>query len=104
MSLSDLDKYARMKGRLKAEDLNTDACVELASAILAEARVDLIAAARCYADRPSKDNREALIERRKFYESDLFTALSCGVADGKTVARQIIAEALKGRRRGGDIV
>ena len=88
----------RMKDYLKPEDLNTEACIDLASAILEEQALALTHAARKAASWPSKENHAALKTCRDFYKTDWFKALSCGLVDGDAVAKQIIKRALLGRR------
>ena len=87
----------RMKDYLKPEDLNTEACVDLAATVLGEQAKELAHAARRYANFPSKENRHTLMTLKKFYESDWFEVLSCGLADGKKAAEDIIRHALRGK-------
>lgn len=100
MSLMDMDAKAerRMIDYLKPEDLDTEACITLAQTILSEAGAALMHAVRRYNEWPSPENRAHLATCRAFYRSDLFTALSCGVADGETVIRQLTKQALLGRK------
>ena len=56
MSLYDLDHSRRMAAYLKPEDLNTDACLTLASTVLEEAAEALTQAVRRYNDWPSEEN------------------------------------------------
>lgn len=100
MSLQNLDERAerRMIDYLKPEDLDTEACITLDQTILSEAGEALMHAVRRYNDWPSAENRAHLATCRAFYRSDLFTALSCGVADGETVIRQLTKQALLGRK------
>ena len=106
MSEKDMDQMPRMKDCLKAEDLNTDACVTLAAEILKGAANELAAAARRAAALPNRDNMSHLKTCRDFYESELFTALSCGIIDGKLAAKKIIKDALSGKKvpGGGDFL
>ena len=97
MSEAMMDKMPRMKDYLKPEDLNTDGCVDLAAAVLREQAQDLTSAARRYNTYPSKENYEHLKQCRDFYKSDMFVALSCGMADGEQVMKKIIKDALRGR-------
>lgn len=87
----------RMKEYLKPEDLNTEACVELAATILGEQANELAHAARRYSSSPTKENRQHLAMLRDWYKSPMFQALSCGLADGEKVAQDIIKDALRGR-------
>lgn len=87
----------RMKEYLKPEDLNTDACVELAATILSEQANELAHAARRYSTSPTKENRQHLAMLRDWYKSPMFQVLSCGLADGEKVAQDIIKDALRGR-------
>lgn len=100
MSEIDMDRLPRMKDYLKAEDLNTDACVTLATEILREAAQELAATAVRAATHPDKDTIAHLAQLRKFYASDWFAALSCGLVDGPAVAREIERDAVR-RVRGG---
>ena len=97
MSEVDIDRLPRMKDYLKPEDLNTTACVNLAATVLGEQAKELAHAARRYANFPSKENRHTLMTLKKFYESDWFEVLSCGLADGKKAAEDIIRHALQGK-------
>ena len=99
MSEKDMDQIPRMKDYLKAEDLNTDACVTLAAEILKGAAQDLSTAAVRAAVNPDKGNLAHLRECRRFYETDWFKVLTCGaVEDGPGVARQIIKMALRSEK------
>ena len=86
----------RMKDYLQPEDLNTTGCVKLAVAVLEEQANELTHAARRYANNPSDENMKQLKRIREWYESEWFDILSCGLADGKTVAKNIIKSALRG--------
>lgn len=101
MSLYDLDHARRMADYLKPDDLNTEACLTLASAVLEEAGEALVHAVRRYSDWPSDENHAHLRTCQAFYRSDTYTALSCGVADGETVIKQLTKSALRGRTIGG---
>ena len=99
--MHDID--AAVKGRLmdtkRPGDLNTEACVELAGAILKGLADALSEAAVRAAEHPSPENMRNLRSCRGMYDSDYFKALSAGVAaDGQAVARQIIRTALRGRK------
>ena len=96
MSLTDADNMPRMKDYLKPEDLNTDACVDLAAAVLGEQQDALTHAARKAAAHPTKENLQHLESLRNFYTSDWFKVLSCGLADGKEIAQRIIKRAVRG--------
>ena len=98
MSLSEAERMPRMKDYLKPEDLNTKGCVTLAATVLEEQADELAHAARRYANHPSKENGEHLRKLREWYESPMFEALSCGITDGKTAAKKIIKDALRGVR------
>ena len=87
-----------LKDVMKAEDLDTEACVHLAETILYDAAVELTDAARAYVDNPTQLNRDRLENAKRLYRSDWFKVLSCGVIDGETAIRQIISAALTGRR------
>ena len=97
-SFEDIERRPRMIDTLRAEDLDTDACVWLASTVLSEQAEALGHAARRYASFPSAENASTLARLRRWYESDWFKALSCGVVDGKASAQKIIKDALSGRR------
>ena len=85
----------RMKDYLKPEDLNTEACIDLAAAVLGEQQDALTHAARMAAVRLNKENLSRLETMRNFYRSDWFKVLSCGLADGEQVMKQIIKRALR---------
>jgi hypothetical protein len=89
-----MDHLPRMKDTMLAEDMNTDGCIRLVSAILDGATQDLASAAVRTALCPSKGNYEHLRQCRAFYASDWFVALSNGMADGPSVAKKIEREAL----------
>ena len=97
MSEMDMDHMPRMKDYLKPEDLNTEACVDLAAAILSEAGQALTVAAQQAAAHPTADNMRHLKVCRDFYQSEMFQALSLGAVDGTTAAKKIIQNALRGR-------
>lgn len=99
MSEMDMDRLPRMKDTLRAEDLNTDACVTLAAEILKGAANELSSAAVSAARHSSKENLAHLNACKSFYESDWFKVLTLGaVEDGASVARQIIRTALRGTK------
>lgn len=94
-----MDRLPRMKDALRPEDLDTDACVTLAAAILKGAANELATAAITAARHPIKANLDHLNACLGFYESDWFKVLTCGaVADGPGVARRIIKQALRGTK------
>ena len=96
MSEADIDRMPRLKDYMKPQDLNTDACVKLAATVLEEQAAELAHAARRYANHPTDENLKELKRIREWYESECFDALSCGLADGKTVAKGVIKNALRG--------
>jgi len=96
MSELDIDAMPRMKDYLTADDLNTDACVNLAATVLGEQQDALTSAARKAAAHPTRENLRHLEELRNFYESDWYKVLSCGLADGEEIAKRIIKRALRG--------
>ena len=98
MTFEDLNRLPRMKDTLKASDLNTDGCLDLATAILKGAAEDLEQAARLAAARPTKENLQHLETRRNFYQTEMFAKLSLGLVNGKEVAQNIIRNALRGRK------
>ena len=104
MSEMDMDRLPRLKETTTAEQLDTEACVTLACEVLRGAACDLSEAARQAAALPDTRNLGHLATCRKFYECDLFTALACGLMDGKTAARAIIKDALRGRKIGGELL
>ena len=93
MSVDLFAGQPRMRDYMEAKDLNLEACVTLASTVLSEQAKELAHAARRYMSSPSKENRARLNTLRWFYETDWFAALSCGLADGKKVADDIIRDA-----------
>ena len=96
MSLADAERMPRLKDTMTAQDLNTTGCVKLAVAVLEEQAVKLGHAARRYANNPSDENMKQLKRIREWYQSEWFDILSCGLADGKTAAKSIIKDALRG--------
>lgn len=101
MSIVDLDRCAanrRMADYLKPEQLNDEACLQLAEVLLAGMAEDLTRAARRYAEFPNEENLYHLKVYRDTYKSNLFSALSCGVADGDIAVKRIVQEALRGKR------
>lgn len=98
MSLTDANDMPRMKDYLKPEDLNTDACVNLAATVLSEQQDALTHAARKAAAHPTKENLRHLENLRNFYTSDWFKVLSCGLADGEQIVRRIIKRAVRGMK------
>ena len=101
MNLSEAERMPRMKDYLKPEDLNTNGCVTLAATVPEEQAAELAHAARRYANMPTGENLKQLKRIREWYESDWFAALSCGLADGKKVAKDIIKNALRGVKLDG---
>ena len=97
VSVELLDSVAhrrRMMDYLKPEDLNTDACVELAGAILAEAGAEYIHAVRAVRATPTNKDAAAHLKACKaFYRSDYFTALSMGALDGDAVMQKLAESA-----------
>ena len=102
MSEMDMDRLPRLKETTTAEHLDTEACVTLAAEVLKGAANELATAAISAARHPTKEKLDHLKACRAFYESDLFTVLACGLMDGKTAARAIIKDALRGRKIGGE--
>jgi hypothetical protein len=100
MSVKDIDAAVkgRLRDRMRPEDLDTAACVELAGEILKGLADALSEAAVRAAESQTESSLSALKTLRNMYKSDYFGALSGGVVDGETAARQIIREALRGRR------
>ena len=96
MSLRDLDTSPRMRDTLRAEDLNSDACVTLAAKILADAANEYVRTRRRCDACPSRENLDHLKTCRSFYLSEWFAALSGGLVDGKAAM-----EALDRQARGG---
>lgn len=96
MTFGDVEHAPRLKDTMKAADLDTDGCVELAREVLKEAANDLQEAARQAACHPTKENLAHLEICRNFYKSDLFRALSCGLVDGNAVMQQLVKSALRG--------
>lgn len=84
----------RMADYMKPEDLNTDACMELASVILSEAGAEYIHAVRAVRANPTnKDAADHLRACKAFYRSDYFTALSMGAVDGEAVMLKLAEKA-----------
>ena len=97
MSEAMMDERPRMREYMKPEDMNLQGCLKLAATVLSEQGEALTEAARRAAACPSAENLKHLKTLREFYETDLFTAYSCGVIDGRTAANAIIKKALSGR-------
>lgn len=72
MSEKDMDEMPRMKDTLRPEDLNTDACANLAGKILKGLANDYIMARRKYNHQPTPEKRQALERIRKLYRSEWF--------------------------------
>ena len=89
MSEKDMDLMPRMKDTLRPEDLNTDACANLAGEILKGLANDYIMARWKYNHQPTPENRQALERIRKLYRSEWFGALSMGLADGQAVMDEL---------------
>ena len=85
-----MDRLPRMKDTLTAEDLNTEACVALASAVLLGLARDLLTAHHRAMEAPTQENLEHLRAVKAIYRSDYFAALSCGLVDGDAAMREII--------------
>ena len=86
----------RLKDYMKPEDLNTEACLDLAAAVLGEQAKELGHAARRAAVRPNKENLRHLRTMRDFYRGSWFQVLSLGLVDGDQVAQAIVKDALRG--------
>ena len=95
--LKHLDTVAgrrRMADYLKPEDLNTEACLELASLILSEAGAEYIHAVRAVRANPTnKDAAAHLRACKALYRSDYFATLSMGAVDGEVVMQKLAAKA-----------
>ena len=98
VSLADMDKPRRMANYMRPDDLSDEGCINLAREILAGAAQSLAHAARQLAERPSEQNYDCMAVARRFYDSDWFRILSCGVVDGETAAKKIVENALRGVR------
>lgn len=91
--------HPRMKTYMKAADMNTEGCLELAETILEEAAQEYLHARRAVVAHPnSKDAQEHFKTCQAFYRSDWFAALSGGVIDAETVMRRLNKEAVRGWR------
>ena len=91
--------HPRMKDYLKAADMNTEGCLQLAETILEEAAQEYLHARRAVVAHPNDEYaREHFKTCQAFYRSDWFAALSCGVMDGETVMRRLNKEAVRGCR------
>lgn len=88
----------RMKDYLKAEDLNNEGCVRLATEILRGAAEDYMQARRELVKNPmDKMAMEHFRRCQRFYKSDYFDALSMGQIDGETVMKELDRLALGDR-------
>lgn len=91
--------HPRMRTYMKAADMNTEGCLQLAETILEEAAQEYLHARRAVVAHPnSKDAQEHFKTCQAFYRSDWFAALSGGVIDGETVMRRLNKEAVRGWR------
>ena len=95
MTLEDAARAPRMKDTMKAEDLDTGACVLLAETILQEAARELTDTTIEFLRNPDALSRDRLEGAKRFYLSDWFGVLSCGVVDGEDAMNQIMTEARK---------
>ena len=85
-----MDACPRMRDTLRPEDLNTDACVNLASTILSETAEDYLQTRRHLTEDPTNEHVLAHMGVLKaFYKSELFVALSMGATDGETAMREL---------------
>lgn len=98
MSLRDLDTVSG-KRLTEAEDLNTDGTVNLVAEIMDSAAEALRFAVIHAANNTNEGARKHLQNCMQFYTSDLFTAYSMGLADGKTVMRKIIRQTMHDLRK-----
>lgn len=98
MSLRDLDTVSS-KRLTEAEDLNTDGTVNLVAEIMDSAAEALRFAVIHAANNTNEGARKHLQNCMQFYMSDLFTAYSMGLADGKTVMRKIIRQTMHDLRK-----
>ena len=98
MTFGDVEHAPRLKDTMKAADLDTDGCVELARVVLRDAANALTEAARTAAGSQNPEHFRYLKMCQDFYRSDLFAALSCGLVNGETVMQQITKRALRGMK------
>ena len=90
MSETDMDRLPRMKDYLRAEDLNTDAAVTLATEVLREAANEYIHVVRRVREDPGNQYAaDHLRTLQAFYRSDWFRALSMGTVDGEIVMKEL---------------
>lgn len=84
--------HKRMADYMRAEDLNLDGCINLASAVLSEASAAYLEAARAVKRHPDSKDAQAHFRRcRAFYSSDYYKILSCGVISGADALRSLDA-------------
>ena len=100
MSESMMDERPRMQEYMRAQDLNSLACLKLAEAILQEQGAALMDATRKTVNAPTRENKSHLETLINFYRSEWFDALSCGAIDGETAAKRLMEKALEGRQEG----
>ena len=84
-----MDRMPRMRGNLRADDLNTDTCATLAAEILRGLANEYVMLRKRYIHQPSKENQQAFQRVRKIYQTDWFAALSCGLVDGQAVMAEL---------------
>ena len=96
MSELDMERLPRMRDYMKAEDLDTEACISLAETVMHELAEDLKDAARRAAHDPSEENLRHLKMIRDVYRSDYFKVMSLGCCNGDEAAQAIIKKALRG--------
>lgn len=94
----DFNHPRRMRDYLRAEDLNDDGCITLAAEILRDAARAYIRAYRAWA--LHTEDRTLLADlryMRKWYRSEYFGILSCGLLEPDTVLRDLEKIAKKRR-------
>lgn len=101
MSFDQIDSMPRMKDYLRPADLNLDGCVKLAGTVLQDMANEYVHARRALMKEPNNEAAKAHMKNMvDLYHSDYFKALSCGLANGDAVMRELDKTAFAGTLRG----
>lgn len=91
------DDAPRMCDCLSADQLDDEACVDLATVVLEEFADDYLATRKTLNKHPNNKDAQANMNwLQRFYQSEYFAALSCGLMSGRKVMAEL------DRRAGGD--
>lgn len=96
----DSFNHPRLRTYCRAEDLSEDGCVALASEILRDAARAYIRTRRALERCPQDhDLRHDLANLRRWYYSDYYAVLSCGLLDPATTIHDLDAIATRRKQR-----